>query len=217
MALCKKHPEANGARGKNGHCVVCAKEYAERYRAENYEKMVNSQREYYARNKEKRRSASKVYRDANKEKIAASFAAYAEKNKEKLSEKHKEYYANNRDRKAKNFALWSAKNKDRLKEKNIKWRENNPARSVALCANYKATKRKAKPDWANDFFIQEAYALAKLREEKCGGEWHVDHIVPLRSSLVCGLHCENNLAVVRAEINRKKSNRYWPQMPEVER
>jgi hypothetical protein len=43
----------------------------------------------------------------------------------------------------------------------------------------------------------------------------VDHIIPLKSDFVCGLHCHTNLRVITAEENKAKNNRYWPDMPEI--
>lgn len=45
-----------------------------------------------------------------------------------------------------------------------------------------------------------------------GIQHQVDHIVPLRHPLVCGLHCEANLQVIPALDNQRKSNRIWPNM-----
>ena len=95
-----------------------------------------------------------------------------------------------------------------------RWKKNNPHLLVESCAKRYATKLNATPTWADQFIIREAYALAKLREKICGGKWHVDHIVPLRSKLVCGLHTHHNLRVIPASINISKNNRYWPDMPE---
>ena len=46
-----------------------------------------------------------------------------------------------------------------------------------------------------------------------GFKWEVDHIVPLQSKLVCGLHVHNNLQVITALENIKKHNKVWPDMP----
>lgn len=80
-------------------------------------------------------------------------------------------------------------------------------------AQRRLIKNKSKPQWANIFFMREAYNLARLRTKITGIKWHVDHIVPLRSKLVCGLHCEDNFQVITAIENIKKKNIYWPDMP----
>lgn len=99
------------------------------------------------------------------------------------------------------------------------YKKENAAKVNAIQARRKAVKRGATPAWANQFFIDEAYELARLRtEQKTGGvgAWQVDHIVPMKSRLVCGLHVEHNLRVIPAIENLRKKNHWWPNMPGVD-
>lgn len=102
----------------------------------------------------------------------------------------------------------SAYIKSYLQDYAPKHRAANKAMYVMYDANRRAAEKQAKPAWANDFFIEEAYRLAKLREKVCGGKWHVDHKIPLKHDLVCGLHVENNLQVIPASMNMSKGNKF---------
>lgn len=68
------------------------------------------------------------------------------------------------------------------------------------------------PPWADMAQIERIYALANACR-RAGIDCHVDHIVPLKSDLVCGLHVQDNLAITQREDNARKSNRWWPDMP----
>jgi hypothetical protein len=76
-----------------------------------------------------------------------------------------------------------------------------------------AMKQKAFPSWADKNRIEMIYKEAKRLEQETGVEHHVDHIVPLNSPLVCGLHNEFNLQPIPSLDNVRKSNRAWPDMP----
>ncbi len=41
----------------------------------------------------------------------------------------------------------------------------------------------------------------------------VDHVVPVNSPLVCGLHVFPNLQLLHQKLNVAKGNRHWPDMP----
>ena len=94
-----------------------------------------------------------------------------------------------------------------------RWRKRHPVEANFHSQEHAIKKLKAQPAWANEFFIKEIYKLARMRTKIMGFKWHVDHIVPLRHSLVCGLHWERNLQVIPACSNIRKGNRYWPDMP----
>lgn len=68
------------------------------------------------------------------------------------------------------------------------------------------------PIWRNDFIIDELYVTAAKRTKTTGIRWSVDHMVPLQSALVCGLHVEANLHVIPYIANIAKGNRHWPDM-----
>ena len=71
--------------------------------------------------------------------------------------------------------------------------------------------KQAKPKWLteeHEFFIEEMYSLRDLRTELTGVVHHVDHIVPLKSTDVCGLHVPWNLQVISAKDNLSKSNSF---------
>lgn len=62
------------------------------------------------------------------------------------------------------------------------------------------------PKWANKRKILFIYEFARKHGKQ------VDHIVPINGQTVCGLHCEDNLQVVRAYANQRKSNSWPPQI-----
>jgi hypothetical protein len=72
-----------------------------------------------------------------------------------------------------------------------------------------AQKRRA-PTWdaeLDDFVVEMAMRLIKQRTEMIGGQWQLDHIVPLNHAAASGLHNAHNLQVVPARWNRSKSNK----------
>ena len=102
---------------------------------------------------------------------------------------------------------------EKVKASVSRWQKENREKVNAWRAEREAKELTATPSWSIDFFVQEAYHLAKLRSELFSFPWHVDHIVPLRSKLVCGLHTHDNLQVIPGSENSSKGNRYWPDMP----
>lgn len=88
-------------------------------------------------------------------------------------------------------------------------------RNLATFAKNSAERRAAKltrtPTWLKEddkWLISEAYSIASKRTKVFGFAWHVDHIVPLQSKVVSGLHVPWNLQVIPARDNIAKHNRF---------
>ena len=168
--------------------------HGHKYRARHKERYDENPEEILARNAK--------WRAENKEQVAAGKLDWERRDKAKNPEKYKKkmrkHYEENREEK-----LAYAK----------EWREKNPHLNAKKQAAYKARKMHATAGWANDFFIDEIYALAQLRTEMTGFKWEVDHIVPLMNDKVCGLHVENNLRVIPELENRQKHAQFGDGIP----
>lgn len=79
-------------------------------------------------------------------------------------------------------------------------------------ARRKRAKQGATPSWADNARILEFYKASRERSEATGTPHHVDHIVPLQSDLVCGLHSHDNMEILPAVDNLRRHNRTWPDM-----
>jgi hypothetical protein len=96
------------------------------------------------------------------------------------------------------------------KEYQAAWKERN---IVWVRADTKARRRKhrqATPPWITQkqkSEIRQLYQMAITMSKTTGEQYVVDHIIPLRSDYVCGLHVPWNLRVITQEENLKKSNK----------
>lgn len=137
--------------------------------------------------------------------------AWVEKNRAKRLEAALKYYRNNKDksREWKRRNSFRAKQWDRehpveVRAMKAKWAKAHPEK-VCADANYRRTvKLKATPAWVRRAALDSIYAEA----DRLGLE--VDHIIPLRHPLVCGLHVPANLQIIDQSTNRKKSNKFSP-------
>lgn len=68
------------------------------------------------------------------------------------------------------------------------------------------------PPWFDRVAVRNIERQARELTLETGTQHSVDHIVPVRHPLVCGLHVQSNLCVLPLADNIRKSNNHWPQM-----
>jgi hypothetical protein len=128
-------------------------------------------------------------------------------NTEHVKAYRKKYHAENKATRLRKIREWRLANPARDSANKKRWKAANRDYCTAAQALRDAARLCAMPRWADDGAIKAIYASAAIRGLT------VDHIVPLQSPLVCGLHCEANLQLLPAGENSRKGNRWWPDMP----
>jgi hypothetical protein len=184
LDLFQKHPRAK--HGRTNKCRVCATaEEVLRYK-KNHRSIREQRNSHYATNKEQLREKIYEWRKANPDSHKAAAQKWASKNKERKNSYERERYA-----KSERMRIMAAER----------------------CRRYQASKKQATPRWASIPAMRVLYAKSKEWSRITGQEWHVDHIVPILSKNVCGLHVPANLQLLAGAINISKLNRAWPDMP----
>lgn len=99
-------------------------------------------------------------------------------------------------------AFYYKQNTTYYKLKNDSYYYNNKPKYFAKAAKRRAGVKKATPTWANLDDIENVYIEAQYLQ------MHVDHIIPLKHPLVCGLHVWENLQLLTPKQNLEKSNKF---------
>jgi hypothetical protein len=192
------HKAAKEKSGRKSACKTCLLADFERYRKTHPDRRKETVSQYYQRNSEKLHEKSLAWYASNLDRAKATRANWRRLNADK-------------DRA--DVAKYQAANGAKLKAAAKIWYANNKHLRNATSARYRASKLQATPRWADHEKIEEFYFAANFLS-MVTGEWHhVDHVVPLQSALVCGLHVDANLQVIPGPENCSKCNRYWPDMP----
>jgi len=91
--------------------------------------------------------------------------------------------------------------------KNVRYKQANAGATLANSTLRKKHVKIATPKWANILRIKNLYAESFAVTKITGVRHHVDHIIPLRGKLVCGLHIQENLRVVPWYVNLQKGSK----------
>lgn len=163
----------------------CLRKMRERYR-ENRDRYLEQGRKYYHRTKEMKKEQRRAYREANADMIREQKRRWSQKNRDYVLGEKKRHYEENKE---------------------LYYRAGRKRRSIQLMAYVPFD-----PELLE--IVEKEAEDKRLKMEKITGvKHHIDHIVPLNSPIVCGLHAWTNLQVISYRENIGKGNRYWPDMP----
>lgn len=149
----------------------------------------------YVSNKARRIETSRAWQAANREKVNAIARASRRRNPAASLEA---------------VRRWQAKNPERRKSYRREFRKVNPEFVARSELRRKRALKQACVSWGDRSKMRAVYREARRRTADTGEKWEVDHVVPLRHRLVCGLHAYTNLQIIRQSENRIKSNVTWP-------
>jgi len=170
--------------------------------------MYARHREWSKKNTKHMTEYSKKWCRANPEKASAQKRKYYKKHRAILLEKVKARTLRKKDAIRAYKTEYYDRNAETIRKKS---REHYSLRRdyyKAYARRREIAQLRAVPPWADLKEITSIYGEANRKTAETGIDHHVDHIIPLKHPLVCGLHVHNNLRVLPARENRSKSNHF---------
>ena len=168
--------------------------------------------DWYRRNSEQQKLASKLDYEANKAARLDAMAVYRAANRDAIKTQISAYRKTGAGfaKKAAYDREYRAKHPEVVAAASRRYRLKNPEKISALVQRRRADRLRAVNLQDMEFLALvsvEAQALARIRAKITGVPWEVDHVVPLRGRLSSGLHNPFNLQVIPRSVNRRKSNK----------
>lgn len=202
--LCRKKLHQFPADKKQ--CPECKKESLRKWREKNSDREKEVNKRWREKNAEHLRENSRNWRKQNPEKYRECVQQWREKNPEKT-----------RISQLRRSQRWREKNREKMREYRQERYKRNPEKRRMEAARRRSKKKQATPAWADNSAIKAIYVEAIRLEQQTGIKHHVDHIYPLNSPYLCGLHVAENLQILSGPENCSKGNWRWPGQLECQR
>jgi 5-methylcytosine-specific restriction endonuclease McrA len=191
-------------------CVICRKVYDGHGLTKACSEPCRKLRNQQMFNSEKRLLTDKIRRLKKAKEKAEYDRQYRVKNKEYYKAKSVEYYEEKKTyiKAVRKIQFETVRPKRREYERNH--RKANKDKDAAKSSFRRARKSRATPKWLSDSQkkeMRDIFAKARKMGELDNCKYEVDHIVPLNSDIICGLHVPWNLQILKESENRKKSNK----------
>ena len=191
-------------------CKECGKISRRNWYLANRKHALEINNKWAKANPEHVRENKKKWARANPERVSENRKKWRQANPECMRKHRNKWARANREKTRKNSKKWRQANPEHLREYRKSWAQANSDKVNAIKARRRATKRSALAPWANASSIKNFYTEARRLTKLMGVKHHVDHIYPLQSEYMCGLHVETNLQILTEKENISKGNRTWP-------
>jgi hypothetical protein len=130
--------------------------------------------------------------------------------KQNSPEYRKIYYLKNIEKAREARRRHQERNREEYRLRSREYDKTHKAEKSAREAFRRAQKINATPKWLTEDHKKQIESIYKERnrlQQVTGIIYHVDHIIPLIHSDLCGLHVPWNLQIIPATDNLKKSNK----------
>lgn len=208
----------NGGKGSGRFCKFCdsyksTSEFSKN--SKNIDKLSKKckccSKLYYLNNKKEILKKQKEYYIKNKETINKRNLKWASENRDKCNIISRRYTYNNLEKERARKRKYEKDNPEKVKARKVKYSKENKHILNAKTSRRRLHNRKATPNWLSDFdkdYISHIYQQSNWIQELEGVKYNVDHIIPLKNELVCGLNVPWNLQILTKKDNSKKHNKF---------